>query len=63
MLPVTPSVARRYGEIFVALREAGTSIPVNDIWIAAAAIDVGAQLVTFDSDFARIGKLDNVILK
>src|SRR5258707_580275 len=38
ILPVTADVARRYGEIFVELRAAGTPIPVNDIWIAATTI-------------------------
>jgi tRNA(fMet)-specific endonuclease VapC len=59
---VTADVARRYGEIFVELRTAGTPIPVNDIWIAATTIDAGAQLVTFDSDFERVARLDRVIL-
>jgi tRNA(fMet)-specific endonuclease VapC len=62
VLPVTTDVARRYGEIFVDLRTAGTPIPVNDIWIAAATIDAGAQLITFDSDFDRIARLERTIL-
>jgi predicted nucleic acid-binding protein len=62
VLPVTTDVARRYGELFVELRVAGTPIPVNDIWIAAAAIDAGAEVVTFDSDFERIARLDRTIL-
>jgi predicted nucleic acid-binding protein len=62
VLSVTADVARRYGEIFVALRAAGTPIPVNDIWIAAATIDAGAELITFDSDFDRIARLDRTIL-
>ncbi|HEX7840663.1 MAG TPA: type II toxin-antitoxin system VapC family toxin [Kofleriaceae bacterium] len=61
VLPVTPDVARRYGEIFAELRAAGTPIPVNDIWIAAATIDAGAELLTFDSDFGRIARLDRTI--
>lgn len=62
VLPVSSDVARRYGEIFVELRAAGTPIPVNDIWIAAATIDAGAELVTFDSDFDRIDRLERTIL-
>src|SRR3954468_9756865 len=45
VLPVTTDVARRYGELFVELRTAGTPIPINDIWIAATTIDAGAELV------------------
>jgi tRNA(fMet)-specific endonuclease VapC len=62
VLPVTEQVARRYGELFVALRTAGTPIPVNDIWIAAVTVDAGAELVTFDSDFSRIEPLERTIL-
>jgi tRNA(fMet)-specific endonuclease VapC len=62
VLPVTTDVARRYGELFVELRVAGTPIPVNDIWIAAAAIDAGAELLTFDSDFGQIARLERTIL-
>lgn len=62
VLPVTGDVARRYGELFVELRSAGTPIPVNDIWIAAATIDAGAELVTFDTDFQRIARLERTIL-
>ena len=51
------------GELFVALRRAGTPIPVNDIWIAAATIDAGAHLLTFDSDFDRIAQLDRTIFR
>jgi len=36
VLPVTPSVARQYGRLFTDLRRAGTPIPINDVWIAAA---------------------------
>lgn len=62
VLPVTADVARRYGELFAELRAAGTPIPVNDIWIAAAAIDAGAELITFDTDFGRISRLERTIL-
>lgn len=62
VLPVTTDVARRYGELFVELRTAGTPIPINDIWIAATTIDAGAELVTFDTDFQQIARLDRTIL-
>jgi tRNA(fMet)-specific endonuclease VapC len=59
---VTSKVARRYGQIFVALRRAGTPLPVNDIWIAAVTMERGAHLVTFDSDFSRIDGLSYTLL-
>lgn len=63
VLPVTPSVARHYGRAFVALRRAGTPLPVNDIWIAAATMDCGGTLLTFDRDFGRIAGLGHLTLE
>jgi tRNA(fMet)-specific endonuclease VapC len=62
VLPVTQAVARHYGRVFSSLRRAGTPLPVNDIWIAAATLDCGGTLLTFDRDFARIPGLDHVTL-
>lgn len=60
--PCTLRVAHRYGQLFADLRRAGTPLPLNNIWIAASAIESGAHLVTFDSDFARIVGLSHSIL-
>ena len=60
--PVTVEVARRYGEIFAALRRNGTPIPANDIWIGATTLEVGGHLVTFDRDFAAIVGLPHDVL-
>jgi tRNA(fMet)-specific endonuclease VapC len=62
VLPTTPDVARHYGQVFARLREAGTPIPTNDVWIAAAAIDSGGRLVTFDTHFAHVPGLDCLVL-
>lgn len=62
VIPVSPRVARFYGAIFAALRRAGTPIPVNDIWIAAAAKASGAHLITFDADFGVIAELRYTLL-
>jgi tRNA(fMet)-specific endonuclease VapC len=59
---VDASVAQRYGALFSQLRKAGTPVPTNDIWIAACALQVGATLVTFDTDFVRFRDLDKCIL-
>ncbi len=63
VLPTTPEVARRYGEIFARLRKAGTPIPVNDIWIAAATVDCGGHLLTFDYHFRQVTQLSCSVLK
>ncbi|MCB9689753.1 MAG: type II toxin-antitoxin system VapC family toxin [Alphaproteobacteria bacterium] len=57
VLPVTIDVARRYGELYATLRRVGTPIPINDVWIAAATMDCGATLATFDTDFERVAGL------
>jgi tRNA(fMet)-specific endonuclease VapC len=62
ILPTTPDVARRYGQVFARQRRAGRPVSVNDMWIAASAIDSGGHLVTFDKDFGRIEALDCTIL-
>lgn len=47
-------VARIYGELLHYLRQQGTPIPVNDIWIAAACVAHGATLLTSDKHFERL---------
>jgi tRNA(fMet)-specific endonuclease VapC len=63
ILPVTHAVARRYGQIFAQLRRVGTPIPINDIWIAASAMDCGGHLLTFDQDYQQVEALDCTILE
>jgi len=63
VLPTTADVARHYGRVYASLRKAGQPIPANDMWIAAAAIDQGACLVTFDRDFEHVAGLDRVVLE
>ena len=62
VVATTASTARRYGAVFAQLRAAGTPIPTNDVWIAAAALDAGAHLLTFDADFGRVAGLDWTLL-
>lgn len=45
------SIADRYGSIVKTLRAQGTPISPNDIWIAAAALETGSRLITYDSHF------------
>lgn len=61
-LPATSDVARRWAQVFVALRKSGTPVGSNDIWIAAATLDAGAHLLTFDEDFRKIAGLDCTVL-
>lgn len=63
LVPTSSPIARQYGRIYAALRRAGTPIPVNDMWIAACAVDQGACLLTFDGDFKNVSGLDYVLLE
>ena len=53
----SPEIAIAYGEIAAELREAGSMIPQNDIWIAAVARVVGAVVVTSDKHFQHVKNL------
>jgi tRNA(fMet)-specific endonuclease VapC len=54
LVPVTLTTAERFGRIASALRRKGTPIPTNDIWIAAHAMETGADLLSFDRHFEMV---------
>ncbi len=47
-------IAFRYGFIMKDLRKQGTSIPANDIWIAACNVSKGAILLSGDKHFNKV---------
>lgn len=53
-LAIDNGVAERYGVLIKHLTKAGTPIPTNDIWIAAAAMESGARLISYDDHFEKI---------
>ncbi len=61
-LTVDGEVSRHYAEIVMDLRRAGTSIPTNDIWIAATAARAGALVLTADQHFERINRVGSVLI-
>jgi tRNA(fMet)-specific endonuclease VapC len=63
VLTVDDEASRRYAEIVVALRKAGTPVPTNDVWIAAVAVREGATVVTYDSHFELIHRVGCHVLK
>lgn len=63
VVPTSADVARQYGRVYAALRRAGTPIPSNDMWIAAAALDQRACLLTFDRDFRKVAGLERILLE
>jgi tRNA(fMet)-specific endonuclease VapC len=60
--PVDTAVAERYGLIVKHLRQQGTPIPANDLWIAAIAMDSGSRLLARDQHFDRVPGLFVVAL-
>lgn len=56
-VPVTRTTADRYARIALALKRKGRPIPTNDIWIAAHAMETGADLVSYDEHFAAVDGL------
>ena len=54
LVPVTLTTADRYGRIYAALRRRGKPIPTNDMWIAAHALETGAELLSSDPHFQHV---------
>lgn len=59
---ITTPVARAYADLLIALRDAGTPVPVNDIWIAACAVTAGASVLTYDAHFRHIRRAGSIVL-
>jgi tRNA(fMet)-specific endonuclease VapC len=62
LVPVTLITADRFARIAAALRVKGRPIPTNDIWIAAHAMEAGAELLSFDAHFGAVDGLAWVAL-
>jgi len=62
VLSVDSETSRQYAEIVVELRNAGTPVPTNDIWIAATAARNGSTVLTCDDHFERIGRVGSVVI-
>lgn len=54
ILNATTETAEVFGHIKSNLKTAGTPIPINDVWIAAHAIETGSVLVSFDAHFKNV---------
>ena len=51
VVDATQATAERYGEIKSALSKSGHPVPINDIWIAAQALERNVDILTFDRHF------------
>lgn len=51
-----------YARLFLQLRQAGTPIPTNDLWIASLAIQHQLTLLTRDAHFQKVPQLPRLLL-
>ena len=60
LYPVDTDTADFYAEILDGLRQQGTPIPTNDIWIAASAFQYGLRIFTRDRHFKKVAGLVHI---
>jgi len=58
----TEKTAIFYAKVYRALKAIGRPIPVNDIWIAASALEYAVELCSFDAHFNAVPMLQFVRL-
>lgn len=57
VLVLDEETSERYAVIQVALKKAGTPVGINDVWIAASAMQHGLPVLTSDRDFHKIPQI------
>jgi tRNA(fMet)-specific endonuclease VapC len=63
IIPIGDEIAQFYAKIFKQLKEKGTPVPSNDIWIAASAMHQGLPLASFDGHFEYVDGLLTMPMK
>ncbi len=53
-LSATQDTAEIFGDLKDKLKRSGSPLPINDVWIAAHALETGSVLITYDSHFQKI---------
>ena len=56
----TDATTHHYAALYRQLRQQGTPVPTNDLWIAALVTEHGARLCTRDAHFRKLAQLDVV---
>jgi tRNA(fMet)-specific endonuclease VapC len=51
---ITQETAEVYQQVYSSLAKKGTPIPINDVWIAAQSLEMGAKLLTCDKHFEQV---------
>ncbi|MCB0547532.1 MAG: type II toxin-antitoxin system VapC family toxin [Phaeodactylibacter sp.] len=54
LLDATKDTSEFFAFIKKHLKTNGTPIPLNDVWIAAHAMEMGAELITYDKHFQHV---------
>ena len=54
---VSPHTPATYARIYVSLEKSGRLIPINDIWIAALAVEARLPILARDEHFSRVKDL------
>jgi len=54
ILNATAETAEVFGQVKFNLKRSGTPLPINDVWIAAHALETGSVIVTYDTHFKSI---------
>jgi tRNA(fMet)-specific endonuclease VapC len=60
VIEVSEETTRHYASIRVELRESGTPLPANDLWIAALCRQYGRPILSRDRHFDVVNKLHRV---
>ena len=50
----TDDTSEQFAVTKEALRQAGTPLPMNDVWIASHCLQLGATMVTLDGHFGNV---------
>ncbi len=57
VLVLDEETSERYALIYIALKNGGTPVGINDVWIAASAMQHGLPVLTSDRDFHKIPQI------
>ena len=61
VVPITERTSEMYAKVYQALRAQGRPIPQNDMWIAASALEHGADVATHDEHFKLVPMLTVIL--
>ena len=57
VIQIDEETSSRYAAVLLSLKQAGTPIPTNDVWIAASAMQHGLEVFTGDAHFSKVPQI------